>query len=207
MVRWSAAAEAAAYSQEQPKFSLGLHVDLGEWIYREGNWVPLYEVVPVNDVEAVKKEVAGQLATFRRLMGRDPSHIDSHQHVHLREPARSVLVDISRDLAIPLRHFNPEIRYCGNFYGQTTEGSPLPEAITVEGLIKILGALPVGLTELGCHPGTENDLDTMYNNERAQEVKVLCDSRVQTAILAMGIQLCSFGSSSGDYKRRLDVSG
>jgi predicted glycoside hydrolase/deacetylase ChbG (UPF0249 family) len=161
----------------------------------------------MNDAEAVKKEVSRQLATFRRLTGRDPSHIDSHQHVHLREPARSVLVDLARDLRVPLRHWSPGVHYCGNFYGQTTEGLPLPEAITVEVLIKILGALPFGLTELGCHPGTENDLDTMYNSERAQELKILCDPRVQTAILAMGIQLCSFGNFSVDCKRRLDVPG
>lgn len=207
MVRWPDAADAAAYGREHSKLSLGLHVDLGEWAYREGSWVPLYQVVPMDDIMPVKEEVARQLATFHALVGKHPTHIDSHQHVHLREPVRSVLVDISRDMAIPLRHFNPEIHYCGNFYGQTTEGSSLPEAITVEGLIEILGALPDGLTELGCHPGTGNDLDAMYNSERAQEVKTLCDSRVQTAIVAIGIQLCSFGSLSGDYRRRLDVPG
>jgi chitin disaccharide deacetylase len=192
MVRWPTAAEAAAYSLEHPKLSLGIHVDLGEWSYREGNWEPLYEVVPVNDVEAVKNEVAEQLAAFRRLMGRDPSHIDSHQHVHLREPARSLLVDLARDLHVPLRHCSPRVRYCGNFYGQTAEGSPLPDAISVEGLLKTLTMLPPGLTELGCHPGEGNDLDTMYRNEREREVKTLCDPRVRATIDAEDIELCSF---------------
>src|SRR5207247_6198174 len=38
MVRWDAAAEAAAYGREHPEFSLGLHLDLGEWACREGPW-------------------------------------------------------------------------------------------------------------------------------------------------------------------------
>src|SRR5438093_8810207 len=138
MVRWPAAVDAATYSREHPKLSLGIHVDLGEWAYRDETWVPVYEVVPVDDVEAVKNEAARQLATFRRLMGRDPSHIDSHQHVHLREPARSVLVDLARDLHVPLRHCSPGVHYCGNFYGQTAEGYLFPDAISVEGLLKTL---------------------------------------------------------------------
>jgi chitin disaccharide deacetylase len=42
MVRWPAAAEAAAYGQEHLPLSLGLHVDLSEWVYRNGEWTPLY---------------------------------------------------------------------------------------------------------------------------------------------------------------------
>ena len=192
MVRWPAAVDAATYSREHPKLSLGIHVDLGEWAYRDETWVPVYEVVPVDDVEAVKNEAARQLATFRRLMGRDPSHIDSHQHVHLREPARSVLVDLARDLHVPLRHCSPGVYYCGNFYGQTAEGYPFPDAISVEGLLKTLTSLPPGLTELGCHPGEGNNLNTMYRSEREREVKTLCDPRVRATIDGEEIELRSF---------------
>lgn len=52
MVRSPAAADAAAYSARRPKLSLGLHLDLGEWSYRGNRWVPLYEVVRVDDAEA-----------------------------------------------------------------------------------------------------------------------------------------------------------
>src|SRR5919112_5422834 len=118
MVRWPAAAEAAAYVREYPDLGLGLHLDLGEWAYRDGNWVPVYEVAPADDAAAVAEEVAHQLAAFRRLVGRDPTHIDSHQHVHRWESARSVLVEVARELAVPLRDCSPKFRYCGDFYGQ-----------------------------------------------------------------------------------------
>lgn len=196
MVRWPAAAEAATYGREHPELSLGLHVDLGEWAYHDGDWVPVYEVVPLGDITAVGDEVSRQLAIFRCLVGRDPTHIDSHQHVHLREPVRSVLIEIARNLAVPLRHCSPEVRYCGEFYGQTAEGLPLPDVISINGLLEILSALPLELTELICHPGKVDDPETMYRSERAQEVKVLCDPRVRAAIEAMGIELRSFRNNA-----------
>src|SRR5947209_5936730 len=67
MVRWPAAAAAAAQAREHPRLGLGLHVDLGEWIYRDGSWQPLYEVVPLGDAGAVAVEVARQLDRFQSL--------------------------------------------------------------------------------------------------------------------------------------------
>jgi predicted glycoside hydrolase/deacetylase ChbG (UPF0249 family) len=192
MVRWPAAREAAAYSRQRPSLSLGLHVDFSEWAYRNGHWVSLYEVVSMNDITAVADEVSRQLAMFRRLVGMEPTHIDSHQHVHLWEPLRTVLTEVTRELTVPLRHCGTEVRYCGDFYGQTAEGIPFPNAISVDGLLKILETLPPGFTELGCHPGAGNDLDTMYSSERAEEVKVLCDPRVRASLTTMRIELRSF---------------
>src|SRR5262249_34574307 len=150
MVRWPAAAEAAAYARAHPSLSVGLHIDLGEWVYRRRRWVSAYEVVPLDDVPAVRDEVDRQLATFRRLVGQHPTHLDSHQHVHREEPARTILLELAKQLAVPLRECTPGIRYCGDFYGQTAEGRPLPDVISVANLLRILAALRPGLTELGC---------------------------------------------------------
>ncbi len=199
MVRWPAAAGAAAYAREHPNLSIGLHVDLGEWFYREGAWLPAYEVVPADDPAAVAVEAARQLAAFRRLVGRDPTHVDSHQHVHRLEPARSVLVEAARRLAVPLRHETPGIHHRGDFYGQTAKGLPLPDAISVGALIGTLAALPPGVTELGCHPGFGDDLESAYRGERADEVRALCDPRVRAAIASEGIVLCSFGDLGGGW--------
>src|SRR4051794_10944670 len=38
MVRWSAAAAAVAAARRCPGLSLGLHLDLGEWSYCDGEW-------------------------------------------------------------------------------------------------------------------------------------------------------------------------
>jgi chitin disaccharide deacetylase len=192
MVRWPAASEATAYAREHPSLSLGLHVDLGEKVFHAGEWEPVYTVVPLQEPTAITGEVFRQLDAFRRLMGRDPSHLDSHQHVHLRDPVRTTLIAVARQLEMPLRHCRSDVSYCGRFYGQTAEGATLPDVISVDGLIHILQTLPPGCTELGCHPADGCDLTTMYRHERLEELRVLCDSRVHAAIKTMGIKLRSF---------------
>lgn len=192
MVRWAAAVDAAAYSRKHPELSLGLHFDFGEWACRDGTWVKLYEVVSERDSSAVAKEASRQLATFRRLVGKNPTHIDSHQHAHRAKVTRFIFVDIARRLSVPLRGLSPEVRYWGKFYGQNAQGWPLPEYISVGALSKILAELPPGIVELGCHPGRGNDLNSMYLSERSHEVETLCDPRVRAAIADMGIDLCSF---------------
>jgi chitin disaccharide deacetylase len=192
MVRWPAVKPAAAYARAHPRLSVGIHIDLGEWVFREGAWLPLYEVVPILDDRRVASEVARQLSDFRRLVGSEPTHLDSHQHVHRREPVRSILLGVARELGVPLRGHDRLVRYVGDFYGQTAEGLPLPGVISAEKLIAIINALPTGVTELGCHPGLGDDLEAAYSGERAEEVNVLCDARVPPAIDSLGIRLCSF---------------
>jgi chitin disaccharide deacetylase len=199
MVRWPAASEAVAYAREHPSLSLGLHIDLGERVFRAGEWVPMYTVVPLQETRALTEEVCHQLDEFRRLTGHDPSHLDSHQHVHLREPVRTILIEMAQRLGVPLRHCCPDVCYRGSFYGQTAEGAPLPNVISVDGLLRILETLPAGCTELGCHPADGCDLDTMYRHERLEELSVLCDPRVRAAITAMGIELRSFRNLSNGH--------
>lgn len=192
MVRWDAAAQAAAWAHEHPRLSLGLHLDLEEWAYREGRWVACYQVVRSDDGGAVAAEARRQLDLFRDLVGKDPTHLDSHQHLHRDDPVRSVMLELASELDAPLRDCSPRVRYEGGFYGQTGRGEPMPECITEEGLGRLLRALRPGITELGCHPGLDGDLDTMYCSERAQEVRVLCEPHVRALLRAEGIELVSF---------------
>jgi predicted glycoside hydrolase/deacetylase ChbG (UPF0249 family) len=192
MTRGPAAPQAAAQSRELPDLGLGLHVDLGEWTYVNGQWVAVYEVAPCEDRRAVAAEIEHQLAEFHRLAGRAPTHLDSHQHVHRREPVRSVMIELAGRLGLPLRHFCDAVRYCGDFYGQTAEGQPLPERVGVENLVSIVRGLPPGINELACHPGYAQGLATMYREERELELRTLCDPRVRAALEAAGVQLRSF---------------
>ena len=192
MTRWLAAGEAALYAREHPTLSVGLHLDLGEWVWHAERWVPLYTVVPLEDRSAVERETYRQIETFRYLVGREPSHINSHQHVHMREPVRSVALQLSERLGVPLRSLCPEVHYFMKFYGQTNEGLPLPTHISLDWLIETLSTFPQGLTVIACHPGYVNDLETMYQSERTKELRVLCDPRLRAAIETLGIKLCSF---------------
>ncbi len=192
MVRWPAAGEAAVYARRKSRFSVGLHVDLSEWTVDKGEWRPLYERVAEDDEAAVEAEIGAQLALFRELVGGDPTHIDGHQHVQREEPAKSMLIGLAEELGVPLRELNDEVRYIGSFYGQGPDGTPLPEAITVDALLALLAQLPSGVTELGCHPALDEDLESMYLGERIEEVSTLCDPRVRDALREAEIRLLSF---------------
>jgi predicted glycoside hydrolase/deacetylase ChbG (UPF0249 family) len=192
MVLKHSACSAAAYSRDHLSLDLGLHLDLGEWTFDGEAWVPVYQVVPLDDVAVVAQALDRQLSDFRRLVGRDPTHVDSHQHFHLDEPVRSAALELARGLGVPLRHFSPAIQYCGRFYGQTARGVPLPEAIAIESLTAILTELPSGLTELGCHPGRVTGEESTYCHERSTEVDVLSHPEVRTLLRALDIELRSF---------------
>lgn len=200
MVRSEWAAAAAAYGRGHPSLSLGIHVDLGCWFFRGGKWVEQYRVVSTDDEGAVRDEVARQLEGFGALTGRTPTHLDSHQHVHRDEPVRSVLLDAARKLNIPLRSFTPGVHYCGSYYGQTAEGAPLHDAITVQSLMRILVTLPPGISELGCHPALGPDVgDLVYRFERVRELRALCDPRLRKVLRQEGIETRSFNDASGSW--------
>jgi predicted glycoside hydrolase/deacetylase ChbG (UPF0249 family) len=196
MVRQDAIEEAVELARARPRLAVGLHIDLSEWVYQDGDWVPLYQVVAAEDRAAVEAEVAAQLARFAQLFGRQPTHLDSHQHRHTVEPIRSVVVETGRRLRVPVRGFTPGIAYRGDFYGQTGRGDPLPEAITVEALIRLISSLPDGITELGCHPAAEPEEGSTYSVERPSELEALCDSRVKATVREAGVELRSFGDVS-----------
>jgi len=126
------------------------------------------------------------------LVGRDPSHLDSHHHRHRAEFVRPAFQRLADELGIPLRHFDPTVHFCGEFYGHEGAGRPNPEAITPRALIDLLGRLPAGVTELCSHPGYVEGVKEWYREERVQEVRTLCDPRVQEAIERLQIELTSF---------------
>ena len=192
MVRQRAAREAAEYARAHSRLGLGLHFDIAEWNFVGDRWIPLYEVVPSSDTSLVEREAWRQLATFRALVGHDPTHVDSHQHVHRSEPVRSVLHMVAQQLGVPLRECTPAIAHCGRFYGQTGKGDPLPENITLEALLGIVAEVPPGITELACHPGLSCESDSSYGEERSRELAVLCAPEVRAALAARAITLCSF---------------
>jgi predicted glycoside hydrolase/deacetylase ChbG (UPF0249 family) len=195
MVRWPAAEEAARLARQNPRLSVGLHIDLGEWQYRNGDWSLLYAVLPPGrekDSEAVASEIAAQIARFRELLGRDPTHLDSHQHVHREEPAQAMAKQYAATLAVPLRHFASNISYCGSFYGQGFRHEPYPQGIEADSLCQILRELPTGISELACHPASCQDFESVYSAERERELASLCNPRVRRTVEDQGIRLASF---------------
>jgi predicted glycoside hydrolase/deacetylase ChbG (UPF0249 family) len=161
MVLRPAAREAAQYACSATRLSVGLHIE-GE------------------------HDARSQLDAFRALMGRDPTHVDSHRYVHRREPLTSIARALAAELGVPLREHS-EIHYIESFYG-----SPDPGAVEVPALLAIIGRLARGTSELSCHPGLDEQLQSTYVQPRLTEVQTLCDPRVREALGAAEVQLRTF---------------
>jgi predicted glycoside hydrolase/deacetylase ChbG (UPF0249 family) len=193
MVRWPAAAEAASYARLRPELGVGLHLDLGEWRFEAGEWQATYEVRGAQDNP--NRAIAEQIARFRELVGRDPTHLDSHQHVHLHEPVRSALLEQADELGVPVRGVTPVVVHRGEFYGQTGEGEPWPVGIAVERLVGLIRDAGPGVTEIACHPGfVDAELDSAYRAEREDEIRALCSAAATAAVREPGVLLGTFGS-------------
>ena len=192
MVERPGALEAAARARERPRLGLGLHVEVGRW---RASWLP--KAGSGRSAAVVERRAAEdlrrQLDRFRLLVGRDPSHLDSHQHRHLAEPVRPSFEEVAAELGIPLRRIDPRVHFCGEFYGHDGHGKPDHEAITADALIRLIENVAVGVTELCCHPGYADGLRDWYRTERQQEVQALCDPRVRRAVERDDLRLCSFG--------------
>jgi predicted glycoside hydrolase/deacetylase ChbG (UPF0249 family) len=196
MVDGRGAPEAARYARTEG-LDLGLHVDLGEWCYQDGEWSPAYERVEMSDATAIAAEIERQLGLFVELVGSVPSHLDSHQHVHLEDPAASIVAVIGRRIGVVVRDRGQMVRYEGGFYGQTGKGEPWPDGITRESLCAIVRELPQGVTELGCHPGLADTSGSPYGAERDQEVGTLCDPEIRALLEDLQIDLITFTDLAG----------
>lgn len=202
MVRQPAAEEAARLAATNPGLGLGLHIDLWEWEPVNGAPQQRYARVDLDEAPAVAREIEEQLARFVSLVGRNPDHLDSHQHVHFSGPARHESLKLARTLGVPLRKVDPAVAFCGEFYGQQGEAQPYPEGITVANLLRIVDALRDPWTELMCHPGRADDVRSVYASERETELETLCDPALRAALNRRQVELRSFTDFQRDRVNR-----
>ena len=59
------------------------------------------------DVAGCRGELDRQLERFERLLGRAPTHLDSHHNVHLEQPLSDLFEEVARERDLPLRAFSP----------------------------------------------------------------------------------------------------
>jgi predicted glycoside hydrolase/deacetylase ChbG (UPF0249 family) len=143
MVLRAAAPAAVEALAANPNLAVGLHL---ESAFVLGTGMPVQGRTPT-------EECRMQLERFRELVGRDPTHLDSHKHVHETNPAFGTAAEaLAAELGVPLR--NRAIRYERSFYGRDEDGAPAPDLISPQHLIDLIETLPPGWTEIGCHPAT-----------------------------------------------------
>jgi predicted glycoside hydrolase/deacetylase ChbG (UPF0249 family) len=170
MVRRPAAPAAVKLAEAHPGLSIGLH----------------FEDDRLEDGPQAERAFLAQLECFRELVGREPTHVDSHHHVHVRhlDTFRSLV----EPLGVPLRH-DGRVRYIGGFWGR-------PELAHVRrGFLRQLVEAEAGegFNELGCHPArVSDDLRSSYVRERVVELQTLTEPGLKQELESLGVALVSY---------------
>ena len=183
MVDGQAAREAAALARELTALAVGLH-----WVGdRPGS------EVDTGDPAAVADELERQLTLFSDLTGRQPTHLDSHHHLHREDRLEGVFAAAAARLGIPVRG-DGSVHFIGGFYAQWEWNVTELEHVSVPAMVAILrDEVPEGWTEISCHPGyVTPQLRSVYAAEREAEVRTLTDPAIAHAIAELGIELASY---------------
>jgi predicted glycoside hydrolase/deacetylase ChbG (UPF0249 family) len=176
--------EAVELSRQYPNLSIGLHWDVLGEDERQFD---------TDDLGAVREEFARQLAEFQRLMGRLPTHVDSHRHLHLERHLTPLFEELVQPLHVPLRG-DGQVRFVGGFYAQWEWMVTNLEYVSVPFLQRMLTEeVQEGWTEFSCHPGYPSpDYEAVYLREREAELRTLTDPAIAATLTALGVRLVSY---------------
>ena len=199
MVTGRAVHEAVGLSRDHPELAVGLHFDVCGEDEREFD---------TDNVAAVRDEFRRQLDEFHRLMGRLPTHVDSHRHVHREEHLMPVFREMVAPLGVPLRD-DGRVNFLGGFYAQWEWKVTNLEYVSVPFLQRLLQEEVFdGWTEVSCHPGYRSlGYASVYLAEREEEVCTLTDPRIRQTIAALGIRLVSYADYQGGCQEETGGTG
>jgi predicted glycoside hydrolase/deacetylase ChbG (UPF0249 family) len=158
------------------------------------------EVAARAHVDEARIELGTQIDVFRRLVGRFPTHLDSHHHVGAMAPILDLVLDFAAAIKVPVRSQDDRVRTAARRRRLRTPdhfiGGAGAEAYwTAERALHHLASLGAGVTEAMTHPGYyDEDLAySRYGRQRDVELAGLTDSRVREGIAREGIRLAHFG--------------
>lgn len=220
MVNFAASAAAGALARENPKLGVGLHLAL-----TGGKpTLPTDQVLSLVDAQGllaakpeglagarpaeIVAEVRAQLQRFRELVGRNPTHFDSHHHAHRLPDVFEAMVTLSWETGLPVRNAAPwmaqRLRREGIPTSDVLVDDFFDSGVSLENLVRILSDVRPGTTELMCHPARVDDelrAGSSYAEARDREREILTHSEVRAAIQSLGIRLIHYGDLGTDQGR------
>ena len=213
---------AAALARELPGLDVGVHLVLtfGRPLSPIGEVPSLVEAdgsfprSPLSfvgtgraDPEQALREYRAQFARAEALVGRRPTHLDTHHWVHDEPALEWAVAELARETGAVARQHDAAQRERLRGKGvRTTDrfcrAFQFEGHISVDDLLSLLERIAAdgdGSTELMCHPG-EPDAELLggstYARERATELATLRDPRVRDAVARCGLRLATFGELS-----------
>ena len=163
-------------------------------------WRPSELLARSIDRREALMEYRAQFARARELLGREPTHIDTHHWIHDHPALSWAVCELARETGSAARTHTPEQRDEYRAKGVRTPDHfnrefQHPGHIEVADLLAILARLEDGVTELMCHPGEPDPelvATSAYARERPIELATLTDVRVRAALEQQRITLTTF---------------
>jgi predicted glycoside hydrolase/deacetylase ChbG (UPF0249 family) len=192
MVNHAPAAAAARLAHDNPRLGVGLHFAVTGGVPT----LPPSEVPSLVDAagrlpakpeglararhDEVLAEARAQLERFRHLLGRAPTHLDSHHHAHRLPVVLDALLTVAGEAGLPLRNASAPVgertRASWRAHDRSVRGVVLRRSATLAGLLAVVSKLQDGTTELMCHPGHADPellASSGYATERERELAIL----------------------------------
>ncbi len=154
------------------------------------------------DPDDIAREWTAQLAKLRELRI-EPTHIDSHHHVHALPEAIDVYVSLAHEQQLPARAITPRLRkllrhagvptadrFSSRFYADATSLDALVGIVARAG--RRLGDLQT--LEIMCHPAQPDAALAQcsdYVEQRRWELQTLCRPELPADLRALDFQLVS----------------
>ncbi|WP_152084299.1 chitin disaccharide deacetylase [Enterobacter oligotrophicus] len=211
LVNGEAIEHAAQLSHEAPGLGVGMHFvltlgmplspmpgltrdgQLGKWIWElaEQDALPLDEIA---------RELDCQFNRFVDLFGREPTHIDSHHHVHMIPAIFPIVVEFAQRKGVAMR-VDREVRGLPEFAVTTTEGfssafygDAIDEALFLQ-VLDASAARGECSLEVMAHPAFVDNIvrKSAYCWPRLTELDVLTSASLKYAIAERGYRLGTFG--------------
>lgn len=196
MVNGSAAESSVAEAKRLAHLGLGLHLTFTEappvlptaqiatMVDSHGILPSRPEALVAADSREILAEARAQLRRFRDLVGRLPTHLDSHQNAHRLPAVFETLVVLAWETGAAVRSTSPEMRDRLRDEGLSTPDRFVQGAAADSSIESMLSGIEPGLTEIGFLPAAPDDgmLVGLAHRDARQIVQ------------AAGIRLVPFGA-------------
>jgi predicted glycoside hydrolase/deacetylase ChbG (UPF0249 family) len=213
MANAPAARDAAALARATPTLDVGVHLVLTyarplteaaripSLVRADGSFGRPSELLARDlDRDQALVEYRAQFARARELLGRDPTHIDTHHWVHDHPALSWAVCQLAVETRAAARAQTPRQRDEYRAKGVRTADHFVrefqhPGHIEVADLLGVIARLEDGVTELMCHPGEPDPelvATSAYARERPIELATLTDPRVRSALERDGVALTTF---------------
>ena len=150
------------------------------------------------------REYRAQYERARTLLGREPTHFDTHHWVQEEPAIFDALLAIASETGLAARHLNdPErelLRAAGvrttDRFTREFQGPRRVDVPTLLSLLERIAAAGDGSIELMCHPGeSDEELEhtSAYARDRVTELAALTDPAVKAKVADLGFVLSTYG--------------